>query len=903
MFKPASGHGIAPAVGCARPIGSAVGAPAMWPALVGAVAIWAALVGALAICAGSALASGTAQESTVGLMRVGRLPTLPAGATVAGRLRPGTHLHVTVALTPRDPAALAAYVRAVSTPGSDRYRAYLSPRQFAQRFGATAGQLNLVRRSLRAHGLNPGAPSPNSLSIPVRATAARLQRAFSLSLLRLVGPGRGTAITATAAPSFDRAAAGVVQAVIGLDTVGAPAPLAVRRAHPAGLSPLALAPARGRAQSLTRGRARGRAQRLTPGRARGRVITGGPTPCAQAQASAPSQSAYTADQIASAYGLGPLYQAGDEAAGVTIAVYELEPDDPDDIAGYQACYGTHTSVTYIPIDGGAGRGAGSGEAALDIENLIGLAPESNLLVYQGPNSNSASPGSGPYDLYSQIINQDRAQVVSVSWGQCESDQGDGALNAENTLFEQAAVQGQTIVAASGDNGSEDCNTGGTGVDTQLAVDDPAGQPLVTGVGGTTLNAIGPRPLETVWNSAGASTDPGQPPGAGGGGNSSFWPMPADQRSAAGSLHVIGSGSSGAPCGNTGGYCREVPDVAADADPSTGYLIYWNGAGAVAGQPTQWQGIGGTSGAAPVWAALIALSDASAACAGTSIGFADPALYRAAGAAYASDFNDIVGADNDLTATNGGLYPAGAGYDLATGLGTPNAAPLAAGLCHDALRIATPGPQRSTLQARIGLRLTARDVPGAKVAYRAAGLPAGLSINRTTGRISGRPRRRGAYTVTVIGLDTAGASSTIVFPWTVGGPPRVSGAVISGLASARPRLTLTVAAGVGAPEIRTVSLRLPHGLRFASARRVSLAAPGVNRTRFSDRLGNGSLVIALRAPAARLQVTVAYPALRGGAGLLPSARLPRGGAAPRLSLSLLDATGASSRLSIALRRDR
>jgi hypothetical protein len=827
---------------------------------------------ALAIWAGSALAPGCAGASTAGPTRVGRLPTLPAGAMLAGGLPPGTRLHVTITLRPRDPAALAAYARAVSTPGSGRYGAYLTPSQFAQRFGATGAQLTTVRRSLRAHGLNPGATSANSLSVGLDATAGRLQRAFSLSFLRLLAPGHGTAITTTAAPSFDAAAARSIQAVIGLDTTSAPGPLALRTAQTARLSTLA----------------------------RPHVITGGPQPCAQAQASAPGQSAYTADQIASAYGFAGLYQTGDGGAGVTIAVYELEPDDPNDIAAYQACYGTQASVSYVAVDGGDGVGAGSGEAALDIENLIGLAPDSKLLVYQGPNSNSGSPGSGPYDVYSKIINDDLAKVISVSWGQCEAAQGADALKAENTLFEQAAVQGQTIVAASGDNGSEDCDTPGAGGDTRLAVDDPAGQPYVTGVGGTTLNAIGPRPVETAWNSASLLAT-GLSPGAGGGGNSNFWPMPASQRSASPSLRVIGSGSSGVPCGNTGGYCREVPDVSADADPATGYLIYWNGSGTVAGQPAQWQGIGGTSGAGPVWAALIALADASPACAGTPIGFADPALYRAAGDAYAPDFNDIVSGDNDFTATNGGRYPAAAGYDLATGLGTPNAASLTADLCADTLRIGAPPAQRSTLHASVGLRLTAHDARGAKITYRAAGLPPGLSIDGASGRISGQPRRIGAYTVAVSAHDAADATATIAFHWSVGGPPRISGAVIGGLGDGRPRLTLTVSAGRGAPAIQTVSLRLPSGLRFASARRLSVAARGVGRTRFSDRLVHGSLAIELRVPTSRLRVTTAYPALRGGSGLLPSARLPHAGAAPRLSVTLLDTSGAISRLSITPRR--
>ena len=97
--------------------------------------------------------------------------------------------------------------------------------------------------------------------------------------------------------------------------------------------------------------------------------------------------------------------------------------------------------------------------------------------------------------------------------------------------------------------------------------------------------------------------------------------------------VLSSLASGSHCGRSHGYCREVPDVAIDADPTTGYLVYWNGAGTVAGAATGWQVLGGTSGAAPVWAALLALADSAPACAGKPIGYADPALYEAASSSY------------------------------------------------------------------------------------------------------------------------------------------------------------------------------------------------------------------------------------------------------------------------------
>jgi subtilase family serine protease len=655
---------------------------------------------------------------------------LPVAAAEAAPVAPSTRLHVTVTLQPRRPTALAAYARSVSTPGSSDYRRYLTPAQFAGRFGATPVQVTWVRDSLRARGLRPGPASAGALSIPITATAAELERAFSISSGRLSRLGRRTAVAAGADPAFDARAASVVQSVVGLNTNSAAHPLLMRPSLGTGSRSLA----------------------------RPHVVTGGPQPCAAATAAAPGQSAYTADQIASAYGFSGLYGAGDKGLGVTIAIYELEPDDPADIAAYQSCYGTDTPVSYIPVDGGAGSGPGSGEAALDIENVIGLAPGANVLVYQGPNSASDGPGSGPYDTFSAIINQDRASVISVSWGECEAQLGQADAIAENTLFEQAAAQGESIVAASGDSGSEDCDAGGYLPETQLAVDDPSSQPYVTGVGGTSLQALGPRPTETVWNDGGSPVAPLVQPGAGGGGVSSFWPMPAGQLDAAAALGVRHAAAAGSACGNPGGYCREVPDVSADADPSTGYLIYWNGSGDVPGQPSGWQGIGGTSGAAPVWAALLALTDASSACAGTAVGYADPALYRAASSSYANDFNDVTTGDNDFTGTNAGNFAAGPGYDLATGLGTPNAAALAGDLCADAVRLVNPGPQRSAAHASVSLSLKGEATPGTTLSYRALGLPPGLSVNPSSGRISGKPQRTGTFTVRISARDSEGTAA-------------------------------------------------------------------------------------------------------------------------------------------------
>ncbi len=778
---------------------------------------------------------------------------------------PGLRLHVTVALKARSADALAAYAQAVTTPGDPNYRHFLSPQQFRRRFGASPADVSRVRRSLRARGLDPGAASAGGLSIPVTATAGQLDRAFSLSLRR-IGRGRRGAVAATAAPALDARAAQAVQAVVGLDASSARHPLLVR-------------PDRQHARAA---------------RARPRVATGGPQPCADATAAAPTENAYTTDEIASAYGFPGLYAAGNFGAGTTIALYELEPNDPADIAAFQGCYGTHTAVSYVSVDGGAGRGAGGGEAALDIENTIGLAPGANVLVYQGPNSNSGAPGSGPYDIFSSIINQDRAQVMSVSWGECEAALGASDASAENTLFEQATIQGQTVVSAAGDSGAQDCDLPGSEPRTHPAVDDPSSQPYVTGVGGTSLTSTGAPPSETVWNNAGTPAGGALSAGAGGGGVSSLWPMPSEQRFAAATLGVVKPVAAGRACGSASGPCRELPDVAANADPNTGYQIFWNGSGTVVGQPAGWQGIGGTSGAAPVWASLLALADSTPGCADTPLGFAGAPLYRAAGAAYAADFHDVTVGNNDFTHTNGGQFAAGPGYDLASGLGSPNATTLVGTLCADALQLPRLSTQVSAQHAAVTLRVHGSNVSGEAIRYSARGLPPGLEMNPATGVISGRPTRRGTYTVAVDGYDARRAAATTSFQWAIAPPLRITRASLATRGRNAPRLTVTVVATGGTPLISTLAISIPPGLRLRSTSAVSVTTNPAPLT-YEDS-SHGSLTISLDKPARMCDVVMSAPSLRGALRRRPRTSRSLG---PTITVSVGDASSGASRLTARL----
>lgn len=825
---------------------------------------WALLGGSSAVLM---VAGGTASALAAGAsarVRVGTAPPVAATARDIGAVAAATRLHVTVVLRVRSPRALARYATEVSTPGSSLYHAFLTPPEFAERFGATPAQVRAVTDSLRAHGLRPGPPAANRLAIPVTGTAAQVERAFSLTFRRRALPHGKVAVVANAAPAFDASVADDVQTVEGLSSLSAPQPLLVRAAT----QRVALRP------------------RLAP-----RAVSGAATACSAASSAAAQQGAYTADQIAAAYRFSDLYAqpVPAEAQGQTVAVFELEPYDPGDIQAFESCYGISPSLSNVEVDGGAGTGEGAGEAALDIEQAMGLAPKAKFVVYEGPNANQDSPGSGPYDTLSAIIAQDQAHVISISWGECEQAQGSANVSAENSLYEEAAAQGQSVVSATGDEGAEDCNGNGGAPDPEQAVDDPGSQPFVTGVGGTSLSALGPPPTESVWNHGGnvGGLFSAQG-GAGGGGVSHAWSMPGYQRNSAAALHVIGTGSSGSQCDNSAGFCRQVPDVAADADPASGYIIYWNGSDQDPTSPSGWQAIGGTSAAAPVWAALLADADSSSACHGSAIGFADPPLYAAASAGYAHYFNDITNGNNDYTGTNGGLYPAGPGYDMASGLGTPNAGALAAVLCADALHVNNPGTQFSTLGRAIRLQVTTTAIHGARLTYYSSHLPPGLSISRSTGRITGKPKRIGTWLVGVAALDQNLALRAAFFTWKVGGAPQVSQAVLSGVGARRPVLSLTIAAGRRAPRLKVISLGLSRGLSFRRpGRRVTVTGARGRRLAFSARLVGGRIELTLVHPSLRVRITIRWAAINATARLAADVRSHHPPAV-RLSVLTLDA---------------
>jgi kumamolisin len=239
-------------------------------------------------------------------------------------------------------------------------------------------------------------------------------------------------------------------------------------------------------------------------------------------------------------------------------------------------------------------------------------------------------------------------IISMSLGGCETAEGSSTVHAEGNVFAQADALGESVFVASGDSGAYSCldqDWGASPSPEYIGVSSPASEPGVTAVGGTRLslhtNSTWYR--EEVWQDT-AST------AGSGGGLSAYFTRPSWQRGPG----VVNSF-------NTSNR-REVPDVAADADPLSSVQIV------VGGQVVQ---EGGTSQAAPIWAGITALVNQYLRQRGqTAAGFVNPALYAlAAGTPAYPPFHDV-------TVGNNLAYPATPGYDLATGLGTPDAWNLA-----------------------------------------------------------------------------------------------------------------------------------------------------------------------------------------------------------------------------------
>jgi len=362
------------------------------------------------------------------------------------------------------------------------------------------------------------------------------------------------------------------------------------------------------------------------------------------RAAAAQGTSYAPNQVADIY----QFPAGTTGTGQTIAVIELGGGfSTSDLDTYFGGLGIPVpSISAVGVDG-ASNAPGSDptgadvEVALDIDVIGAAAPGATQVVYFAPNNGD----QGFVDAISEAAQASPAPIaISISWGQSEDSWTAQGRSAMDAAMADAAALGITVCAASGDNGSGDAVTDG-----QAHVDFPASSPHALGCGGTKLLAdpsTGTISSEVVWNET-ASKE-----GAGGGGVSDQFPLPSWQANAG--VPPQAGGSSGGTGGSSG---RGVPDVAGNADPTTGYQIYSGGKAQV---------VGGTSAVAPLWAALVSrLAEAT----GQRFGLIQPALYAGVTpGASGPGFHDI-------TSGNNGTYPAGPGWDACSGLGSPDGTAL------------------------------------------------------------------------------------------------------------------------------------------------------------------------------------------------------------------------------------
>ncbi len=595
------------------------------------VALLVAALGAASLSAG-ALAPPGAGAAAPAVVLPQAAPHIPADAARLGSAPSGQVLSLDIALAGQDPTGLQQAVAAVSTPGSPDYRHYLTAAQYASEYGPSAAEVAQVSSVLRSEGLTVGTPGPGSILLPVSGTAAVVSAAFGTPLESVQAPNQAKALVNTASPQIPAALAGSVTAVVGLDGLFQEHSMLEHSATAAATAATAATATAGNTGSGTDNQGHDLVSHAST-----------PQACSSASfAAATEPGVYTSTQMSSLFGLDQMFAQGRTGVGQTIAVVEFEQYLPSDFDTFESCYGLSNPIRNVLVDGGPGGAPeGAGEAALDTELAAFNAPSASLVVYEAPNNSDTAA----FDLFDRIASDDTAQAVTTSWGNCEALIPPADLQTENQIFARMSLQGQTVIAASGDSGSEDCYPADDS--SALAVDDPGSQPDVVSAGGTTMSSASAS-SQVVWN---CRISCHGSPGAGGGGYSLEWPRNPNQPAAS------GSGPDFDPCNSAAG-CRSVPDISYPSDPSAGAVVaYFDGT---------WMGFGGTSIAAPTNAGLFA--DTNQGCF-NRLGRVGPALYAAADA-DSSTFTDITSGNNDFTDSHGGEFQAGPGYDAASGLGTP-----------------------------------------------------------------------------------------------------------------------------------------------------------------------------------------------------------------------------------------
>jgi subtilase family serine protease len=446
--------------------------------------------------------------------------------------------------------------------------------------------------------------------------------------------------------------------------------------------------------------------------------------------------------------------------GQTVGLLQFSSYYKSDITNYENTVGitNYVPLTDVILAGGTPSTANNSEVALDIEMAISMAPGlTRVIVYQIRNVN---PGS----ILSRMASDNLAKQLSSSW-----TWSGGTSSTVESALKQMAAQGQSFFQASGDS---DAYTGAQLLDDPNLSNAPVDSTNLTAVGGTTLSMNGSGVSwagETVWNynSYGGSY---ANVGSGGGVSASntipWWQANIDPATSQGSSTY-----------------RNVPDVALTADAV--YVAYNNGSSG---------GMAGTSCAAPLWAGFCALINQQATASGNTnnvVGFLNPALYAlATNANYTACFHDIT-TGNNIGTNSAGMYYATNGYDLCTGLGTPNGTNLVNALAPKP-GFVTPPLSRSVI-AGSNLTLTATVVgaPPISFQWRFAGTNLPDATNNVLAYTPVTTNQAGSYTLVL--TNVYGAITSSVATINVGQPPVITAAPTNVVALAGSNVTFSVSA--------------------------------------------------------------------------------------------------------------
>ena len=613
------------------------------------------VIGAAAIVGGTAGSLGSARAASGRQTIPNTRPAWLGHAQNLGHASAGGSVSARIYLTPNGGMAkLEQFALAVSTPGNAEFRRFLTPSQYFQRFGTTAGSVSSVKSWLTGAGLRVTQVEPHNRYLEVAGNVAAAEAAFGVSINRYRHDGL-TVQAPTAALSAPPDVAGSVLAVSGLDTT----PSIVRPASP-------------------------------------------PKPPESGFRNAPPCSVYYGEKVASdqpAFGgkslpyapcgyVGSQFRSAYEGrtalngSGVTVAITDAfaSPNIASDASTYarrngDAAYAngqlTQVAPKSFAHQGVCGANGWYGEETLDVEAVHAMAQGANIRYYAA----ASCYDSDFLDTFAKINDQGVAQIVTNSWGGLEQGETAATIGAYEQAFLQGAAEGISYMFSSGDDGDELASSG------TKQTDFPVSDPYATAVGGTAtaIDRRGRLAWETGWgtekyirSSDGTSWNPLGFLYGSGGGESALFGQPSYQ------------------AGVTPAGARGVPDVAMDGDPTTGMLVGETQTFPDGVYYDQYR-IGGTSLSSPLFAGMTALAFQNA---GGGVGLLNPTIYAHRGA-----FTDVTGpgpdagnvrADfaNGVDASGGLLYSVRTfdqdsslsvtpGWDDVTGLGSPNSGWLTA----------------------------------------------------------------------------------------------------------------------------------------------------------------------------------------------------------------------------------